>query len=893
MENAQYKAVSGPVLSVHVDEDEVSEPASEQQSLSINWPYDTTTNKSDHLEISPAALDCAEKRSPSRERWSGRLSFWLAAIGGAVGIGNLWRFPSLCFEYGGGAFFIPYVVALFFIGIPLLTLELAIGQCFQGGHLVAFNRLSRRFRGVGVAGVFVGFMVTCYYTVILSWGLRYCVDSFRGSPLPWALSVADQDMCGTYSSRLACQLAELGGTDGVTCRWKYVEDGDGACVADMNKKAQHYFDKRVLDKADDSSAYPTSINPFVVLGLVVVWLFVFVALFKGVLSTGIVVYITMSVPIIMLLILAIRGVMLDGAIVGLTQYMGQWDLSVLWERPEVWSKAVGQIYFSIGVGYGVMTAYASYNKVNQNVAVDSLVIAISNSCVSLLAGVAVFAVAGYLATTSGLVDASGAVDVSQLRTGGPDLVFVIYPLALATIPNSNWLCVLFFLTFFLLGIDSAFALAEALVTMLCDSRMLSWDQHTANNNDNANNDNANNDSNNNDSNNKDSNKSSVVATGRKLVKQVVVGPRGVRRWVVAACVCVVGVAVGLPYCTNAGIYLLDSADNYLAIIASLFIGACEATAAGWVYGSGRQAARIGYKPVVMFGLSYFVPTVVAICVGFSKSSLGWVAAPCGFAAVAALSLLSLLLVPTHDALTGQPLLWQTRAYLLFLYNIELLREELNSLFCSHPSLLPSSTYTPPTTSPSSSPTYDHRESSEGQLSFALHEVPAVLGGGAEGTAKRQSSSRVMGRCCWCTYSCAAAIGAVVRMFTCQLTVLFSLTIKFVIPAAMMVLLGQTFSRQSIESGDLLDENKYALYVHIAGLALAAVAVLMIILGWMAPEVYSPLLSLPVTATEEELTTCAEDRRHTKQSATSYLHKRAKATCHILPPPPPHNRPSPI
>lgn len=145
---------------------------------------------------------------PKRERWSGRLSFWFATIGGAVGIGNLWRFPGLCYEYGGGAFFIPYLVALFFIGIPLLTLEFAIGQCFQGGHLVAFNHLSRRFRGVGVAAIFVGFMVTCYYTVILSWGLRYFVDSFQSS-YPWTLPEAQLQRCTSQITSADCVLHQF------------------------------------------------------------------------------------------------------------------------------------------------------------------------------------------------------------------------------------------------------------------------------------------------------------------------------------------------------------------------------------------------------------------------------------------------------------------------------------------------------------------------------------------------------------------------------------------------------------------------------------------------------------------------------------------------------------
>eukprot|EP00922_Rhytidocystis_sp_ex-Travisia-forbesii_P035748 GHVS01053031.1.p1 GENE.GHVS01053031.1~~GHVS01053031.1.p1 ORF type:complete len:359 (-),score=49.09 GHVS01053031.1:283-1359(-) len=357
MDTAQVPVVSAPPALIQGDGDAISDDGSQGQLTSQTYPATPEKQSTESLEVFPLRPPSPQCTQPPRERWSGRLSFWLAAIGGAVGIGNLWRFPSLCFEYGGGAFFIPYLIALFFVGIPLLTLELAVGQCFQGGHLVAFNRLSRRFRGVGVAAVFVGFMVTCYYTVILSWGLRYCLDSIRGGGmLPWAVTAEDQTMCSYNLTKATCLFVENDGRlnnktnslneddlwNGGICRWNAdnSDGGDGGvgvfCVADMNKKAKSYFDTTVINKSYDTTAYPTNINPFVVLGLVVVWFGVFLALFRGVISTGIVVYITMSLPLVMLFILAIRGVMLEGAIAGLQQYMGRWDFSVLWKRPEVW-----------------------------------------------------------------------------------------------------------------------------------------------------------------------------------------------------------------------------------------------------------------------------------------------------------------------------------------------------------------------------------------------------------------------------------------------------------------------------------------------------------------------------------------------------------------------------
>ena len=104
---------------------------------------------------------------PEREAWSARFAFICAAVGSAVGLGNIWRFTNLVSIYGGGAFFVPYSLAILLVGIPLLTLEFALGQVFRSGDVVAFGSMHRRLRGVGVGSVINGFMVTCYYLSLI------------------------------------------------------------------------------------------------------------------------------------------------------------------------------------------------------------------------------------------------------------------------------------------------------------------------------------------------------------------------------------------------------------------------------------------------------------------------------------------------------------------------------------------------------------------------------------------------------------------------------------------------------------------------------------------------------------------------------------------------------
>ena len=112
----------------------------------------------------------------NRSRWSSRAAFVFAAVGAAVGLGNVWRFPYLCYQGGGGAFFFPYLLALFFITIPLLLLELALGQAYQTGDCNVFGAMHRRLRAVGFASVWTGFMIVCYYVVIIGWALIFLVN---------------------------------------------------------------------------------------------------------------------------------------------------------------------------------------------------------------------------------------------------------------------------------------------------------------------------------------------------------------------------------------------------------------------------------------------------------------------------------------------------------------------------------------------------------------------------------------------------------------------------------------------------------------------------------------------------------------------------------------------
>lgn len=110
----------------------------------------------------------------------------LAAIGSAVGLGNFWRFPYLCYKWGGALFFVPYLLSLFLLGIPLLMLEFSLGQKFQRGDIGVFRGIHPRLAGIGLASVFASYAITFYYNVIIAWAFIYLCVSFK-NPLPWSI----------------------------------------------------------------------------------------------------------------------------------------------------------------------------------------------------------------------------------------------------------------------------------------------------------------------------------------------------------------------------------------------------------------------------------------------------------------------------------------------------------------------------------------------------------------------------------------------------------------------------------------------------------------------------------------------------------------------------------
>jgi len=455
-----------------------------------------------------------------REQFSSRYAFYFAAVGSAVGFGNVWRFPSLAYKFGGGAFFIPYVMALFLIGIPVLFLEISLGQYYQRGDVSVFSGIHKRMRGVGLLSIVCGYILFTYYGMLVTWVIRTFFESNKDNA-PWGNENLD------------------------------AEDSTGYFYGEI-------VGMKTLSEEEGSGFYATRLVKENALYALLTMTFVFLCSAFGVEVTGRITYMTMGLPVLLLFIFLFRGVSLDGYTDGVRAYIGNWDLSVLRKEPNIWSEAVGQIFFSLSVTFGVMTAYGSHMKRDEPALVNSVVVALANSMFSFIAGFAVFAAIGHRA----FLEDKEIGDLDNLASFG--LVFGTWPLVLGSLPGGiHWVRLLFF-NLFLLGIDSAFSFIEAVVTCIHDAPRF----------------------------------------------------KDVPRWYITAIVCVVAYLLGLVYATDAGLFFLDAVDWYVNFV-MLLVGFLETFAVGWLFGFEKQIKRSGAKAYYLYMITTFGSILLASILWFT------------------------------------------------------------------------------------------------------------------------------------------------------------------------------------------------------------------------------------------------------------------------------------
>jgi neurotransmitter:Na+ symporter, NSS family len=340
----------------------------------------------------------------NRQQWGSRYGFILAAVGSAVGLGNIWRFPAVAYENGGGAFFIPYLFALLTAGIPILIMEFTIGHKYRGSSPLSLFRMNKKAEWLGWWQVLIAFVISTYYSIIIAWAVKYTIYSF-----------------GT----------------------QWGKDPSGFLFGSVLK---------LTDKPGEIG----SLVPGVLIPLLIVWGITLLVLYRGV-SKGIEKLNKIFLPalVIMFTIIVIRALTLDGAVEGLNAFFKpNWD-SIL--DGKVWVAAYGQIFFSLSIAFAIMITYSSYLPKKSDINNNAFITAFANSSFELLAGIGVFAALGFMAKQQG-------VAIDEVVSSGIGLAFVVFPSIINEFPGMNgFFGGLFFLSLVFAGMTSLISIVETYV----------------------------------------------------------------------------------------------------------------------------------------------------------------------------------------------------------------------------------------------------------------------------------------------------------------------------------------------------------------------------------------------------------------------------------------------
>ncbi|KAM7381845.1 hypothetical protein PAMA_012620 [Pampus argenteus] len=506
----------------------------------------------------------------ARAGWNSKIEYFLAQVGFSVGLGNVWRFPYLCHQNGGGAFLLLYVLLMLVVGIPLFFLELAAGQAIRQGSIGVWKSISPKLAGIGYSSCVVCFFVALYYNVILAWSLFYLGNSFW-YPLPWE------------------QCPIQGNVTVPEC--------------EKSSPTSYFWYRKALD-ITDSIDEKSSFNPNIIYCLLAAWTIVCLGMFKGIKTSVKVMYFSSIFPYVVLFCFLVRGLMLDGALDGIA-YMFYPKLKI-WADVQVWRQAATQVFFALGLGFGSIIAYSSYNPRNNNCHRDAFTVSAINFLTSLLATLVVFAVLGFRAKNKVIECVVGNVKqlTVQINSGyihhtmmpsfnysdpssvavedyrawfkqqgknvtgsltdcdleqemqkgveGTGLAFIAFTEAMSLLPGSPFWSALFFLMLLNLGLSTMFGTMEGILAPLRDR---------------------------------------FKTLANNKTKLTIFS-------------CVVGFLIGLLFTQRSGNYFVMMFDDYSATLPLIIVVVFETFSVSWLYGADRFLddieAMLGWRPHVIY-----------------------------------------------------------------------------------------------------------------------------------------------------------------------------------------------------------------------------------------------------------------------------------------------------
>ncbi|XP_047437172.1 sodium- and chloride-dependent glycine transporter 2 isoform X2 [Mugil cephalus] len=558
----------------------------EQNNATGNWTTMSQTTiilgTDGNTSVQPGTLagavddddDEGGDENKARGNWSNKLDFILSMVGYAVGLGNVWRFPYLAFQNGGGAFLIPYLTMLGIAGIPIFLLEVSLGQFASQGPVSVWKCIPA-LQGCGIAMLIISVLIAIYYNIIMCWTLYYLFASLKGS-LPWA-------NCRNEWNTVECKDKDMLLLDTCILRDRNITSikNSSFCLSantvgnltkllnmtvDSNKTyvspSEEYFKYNVLH-ISKGIEYPGDIRWPLAGCLFLAWIIVYASLAKGIKSSGKVVYFTATFPYVVLVILLIRGVTLPGAGDGILYF-----ITPKWEKlndAKVWKDAATQIFFSLSAAWGGLITLSSYNKFHNNCYRDTVIVTCTNSATSIFAGFVIFSVIGFMAHEL-------KVPIEKVADEGPGIAFVVYPEALTRLPLSPFWAIIFFLMLLTLGLDTMFATIETIVTSVSDEFPKYLRKH------------------------------------KPLFTLVC---------------CVSFFILGFPMITESGMYMLQLVDTYAASYSLVIIAIFELVGISYLYGLQRFCEdiemMIGFQPNRFWRVcwAFVTPTILTGILGLS------------------------------------------------------------------------------------------------------------------------------------------------------------------------------------------------------------------------------------------------------------------------------------
>ncbi len=346
-----------------------------------------------------------------RATFASKLGIIAAAAGSAVGLGNIWRFPSVTASDGGALFLLVYIACIIVFGLPLMIAEFIIGRAAGANASGAFSKLVPKREGwqlIGGLGVLASFLILGFYFVVGGWTLEYIIDSVSGTLM--SIDPANNGY-GDYFS--------------------------------------HFLDN------------PLRQGIMAAIFIIATAFFVISGVKKGIETSA---KFMMPLLFVLLIALAVRALTLDGAMAGV-EFLFKPDLSTM--RPTLFLDAIGQAFFSLSLGMGIMITYGSYFRKDSNLTKTATQVAVLDSIVAILAGVTIFPSAFALS----------ALPVDEIKTllqaGGPGLIFKTIPELFKQLPLSTLWSSAFFIFLGIAALTSMISLMEVVTVFMHEEFKLS------------------------------------------------------------------------------------------------------------------------------------------------------------------------------------------------------------------------------------------------------------------------------------------------------------------------------------------------------------------------------------------------------------------------------------